>query len=163
MRYTEKQNGKNVIRFTPGKEFPYWAICTSDNMEVRLRGDAVDKLAAYEDIGLTPEEIEDRQDVCLWIPEDRFTEIVNAEANGRLVVLPCKVGDTVYALERWCDGSIGDCDSRVSCEECDDYKQQINPRRIVSIDAAFAVIEMLGKTVFLTRAEAEAALKGETE
>ena len=97
-----------------------------------LWGDAVNKLAAYED----------------------------AEEQGRLVMLPCKVGDTVYSLERFCDGSRGDCSSRVSCKECDDYKQQINPCHIGSIDAAFAVIGMLGKTVFLTREEAEAALKG---
>ena len=109
------------------------------------------KLAAYEDAGLEPEQIAEYLNAT--------DEYVRASEEGRLIVLPCKVGDTVYLLERFCDGSKGDCDSWVSCEECDDYKQQIYPRRIVSIDAAFAVIGMLGKTVFLTREEAEAALK----
>ena len=41
---------------------------------------------------------------CCWhpdgilagIPLDRLTEICNAERDGRLVVLPCKVGDTLW-------------------------------------------------------------------
>lgn len=115
MRYTEKQNGKNIIRFTPGKEFPYWAICTSDNMEVRLRGDAVDKLAAYEDTGLEPDEIKEkvgfmspvcvgcdgktedgkRTEKCTYDEDFRkclersvhLSELAHAEEQGRLVVL----------------------------------------------------------------------------
>ena len=77
--------------------------------------------------------------------------------------MPCKVGDTVYALERFCDGSTGDCDSWVKCEECEDYRQEVCECRIGTLAQAVSVIEMLGKTVFLTRAEADAALKGEWE
>lgn len=84
----------------------------------------------------------------------------DAEEQGRLVILPCKVGDAVYALERFCDGSKGDCDSWVTCEECEDYQQEVSERRIGTLVQAVSVIEMLGKTVFLTREEAEAALKG---
>lgn len=83
----------------------------------------------------------------------------NAEEQGLSVRLPCKVGDTVYVLERFCDGSIGDCDSWVKCEECEDYQQQVSERRIGTLAQAVSVIEMLGKTVFLNREEAEAALK----
>jgi hypothetical protein len=45
------------------------------------------RLAAYEDSGLSPEQVR---------------ELAKAEAEGRLVVLPCKVGDTVYWF--WTDG-----------------------------------------------------------
>lgn len=140
MRLTKWINGR-IGKQNDEQEFDLWEI------------DVIKKLAAYEDTGLEPEQIAEYLNAT--------DEYVRASEEGRLIVLPCKVGDTVYLLERFCDGSIGDCDSWVSCEECDDYKQQIYPRRIVSVDAAFAVIGMLGKTVFLTREEAEAALKGE--
>lgn len=95
-------------------------------------GEAVDKLAAYED----------------------------ADEQGLLVRLPCKVGDTFYALESRCDGA-GDCDNVVECKQCNDYKQQVTEWRIYSLMQAVSAIKRLGKTVFLTREEAEAALKGE--
>ncbi|HZK26338.1 MAG TPA: hypothetical protein VFD00_02200 [Thermoclostridium sp.] len=47
---------------------------------------------------------------------DRLAEICEAEREGRLVVLPCKVGDTVYTLEERCgnewveDINCGFCD-----------------------------------------------------
>lgn len=114
-------------------------------------GEAVDKLAAYEDTGVEPDEIEDRQDVCLWIPEDRFTEIINAEADGRLVVLPCKVGDTVYRITR----------HRV---DVSGYRMEWEwETGVEAVKFRIGMTDSVGTTVFLTRAEAEAALKGERE
>lgn len=51
----------------------------------------LDRLAAYEDTGLTPEEImADMPDTtAIEAALDRYQ---CAEAEGRLVVLPCKVG-----------------------------------------------------------------------
>jgi hypothetical protein len=51
--------------------------------------EAINRLAAYEDSGLSPEEVQ---------------EFAKAKADGRLVVLPCKVGDTVYWRSRF--GSV---------------------------------------------------------
>ena len=82
------------------------------------------RLAAYEDTGLTPEEINDlasvreispeaeyainkhadsiieRLDKLLAQTDDdvRLRELAEADKDGRVVVLPCKVGDTVYLL-----------------------------------------------------------------
>ena len=103
----------------------------------------------------------------LWeaYSDRNYNEIINklaayedAEEQGLLVRLPCKVGDTVYTLERFCDGMIGDCDSNVPCEHCDDYKQELIERRISSVLQAVSIIEALGTTVFLTREEAEVAM-----
>lgn len=44
---------------------------------------ATNRLAAYEDSGLSPEEVQ---------------ELAEAKADGRLVVLPCKVGDVVHVV-----------------------------------------------------------------
>lgn len=70
------------------------------------------------------------------------------EQDGRLVVLPCKVGDKVY--EPYPDGQID--------------VGRIN-RVCIDIEATTGVFEVsdIGKTVFLTRAEAEAALGGASD
>lgn len=57
-----------------------------------------DKLAAYEDTGLSPEEIK--------LNMDGLDEYHKAEAEGRLVVLPCKVGDMVFYCSRYA-GRVG--------------------------------------------------------
>ena len=56
----------------------------------------VERLAAYEDTGLTPEEVsaltKDWSDLCTIIGEcggiDRLRELAEADKGGRLVVLP---------------------------------------------------------------------------
>lgn len=58
----------------------------------------VERLAAYEDTGLTPEEvaalIKDWSDLCTTIGEcggiDRLRELAEADKDGRVAVLPCK-------------------------------------------------------------------------
>lgn len=49
-----------------------------------------DRLAAYEDTGLEPEEITEYLNAT--------DEYVEASEEGRLIVLPCKVGDTVWQV-----------------------------------------------------------------
>lgn len=64
------------------------------------------RLAAYEDTGLTPAEVsamvKDWSNLCTTIGEcggiDRLRELAEADKDGRLVVLPCKPGDTVYTI-----------------------------------------------------------------
>ena len=60
-RLTEKRNSQNAIPLKNavcGLDMPYWALCHQDSItDMYLAGDAADRLAAYEDTGLTPEEI----------------------------------------------------------------------------------------------------------
>ena len=65
-----------------------------------------ERLAAYEDTGLTPEEIKAQftEDTMinlaaqvLGVEPSRIRELAEAEKDRRLVVMPCKVG------ERWAD------------------------------------------------------------
>lgn len=65
-----------------------------------------DRLAAYEDTGLTPEEIKapftedtmiNLEAQALGVEPSRLRELAEADKDGRVVVLPCKVG------ERWTD------------------------------------------------------------
>lgn len=79
-----------------------------------------DRLAAYEDTGLEPEEISglcsmaERAKMADLLRLEEYQEIgsidhlqglAQAEKDGRLVVLPCRVGDTVYIP--LCDGVHG--------------------------------------------------------
>lgn len=133
----------------------------------------VERLATYEDTGLMPEEvsalIKDWSDLRTTVGEcggiDRLRDLAEAGRAGRLVVLPCKVGDIVWANlgemrhTRKCVIEFVNIESRVTTivfSTVDGLREQygVNP-------ISFC------KTVFLTREEAEKALeamkKGETE
>jgi hypothetical protein len=66
-----------------------------------------ERLAAYEDTGLEPEAVETvKLALCAKrmvdletlnnTPISRLVELAEADKDGRVVVLPCKVGETVY-------------------------------------------------------------------
>lgn len=66
---------------------------------------AIDRLATYEDTGLEPEEIEllakQRDlyvDACGGLPLKRIRELAQADKEGRCLVLPLDIGDTVYHI-----------------------------------------------------------------
>lgn len=75
------------------------------------------------------------------------------EEQGLLMKLPCKIGDTVYSLDRFCGGYSLDCPSR-PCKEYSDYQLEIYEGKFQLKD-----IYDFGKSVFLTQVECEEALK----
>ncbi|MDE7444773.1 MAG: hypothetical protein K2N15_03600 [Lachnospiraceae bacterium] len=95
---------------------------------------------------------------------DRWEEYKSLEAQGKLLKLPCAVGDTVYEI---CEGFIEPCTVEVifladykDRDGNQSYMMEIHydredcPR--VSTEVYFTDI---GKTVFLTQEEADAALE----
>ena len=76
------------------------------------------------------------------------------EEQGLLVRLPCKVGDTVYKITRFCPGGIRDCGYSYECSECPEYKPFIE-----YIEFKIPILKDIGKNVFLTREEAEKKLE----
>ena len=69
----------------------------------------VDRLAAYEDTGLEPEDMKRalNEDAmlkfagqALGVTPGRLRELAQAEKEGRCVVLACKVGDMVYTIKK---------------------------------------------------------------
>ena len=77
-----------------------------------FRQRCVEQLADYEDTKLTPEEIdmdheaaEQLRQLCRVCDLDRLEKLADADKDGRLVVLPCKVGDKLY---RVFDGNISE-------------------------------------------------------
>ena len=120
----------------------YWRVNFSG---VQYQADFVDRLAAYEDIA----------ELCGGF--DRLRELAEADKEGRVVVLPCKVGDTVWANldgmrhPRKCViefANIGSHVTTIVFSTVDGLREQygVNP-------------SSFGKTVFLSREEAEKAME----
>lgn len=131
------------------------------------RDAAVNSLAAYEDTGLEPEEVKEfLEDVesrfVLWInkrygiPAMKFMDIMQAEKYGRLVVLPCSLHQPLYILKN------GEIHRNYGCQwHFTDKESQTFGT--LSLYGEFVNLDDFGKTVFLTREEAEAALKKREE
>ena len=66
---------------------------------------AMMRLAAYEDTGMEPEQCENAKVIIESAFSDdtskseRIRELLKADKDGRLVVLPCKVGDRLYEVK----------------------------------------------------------------
>ena len=120
-----------------------------------ITGEIVDRLAEYEDTGLAVEEIMQATDVD--IPFDRLQQICEAERDGRCVVLPCKVGDTVY----WADA---DGDEALELPLMGYWVTVFSDgeKKIDGCVQAFGRnwSKPFGTCLFLTREEAKQALKG---
>lgn len=130
-----------------GKHGKPMADCTALYCRNRLLG----RLVEYEDTGLTPEEIKAplTEDAminlaaqALGVEPSRFRELAEADKAGRLVVLPCKLGTKVYRIRY----TIADYPDEPDLEIADTW---FTPE----------YREDIGKTVFLTREEAERALQ----
>lgn len=152
-------------------------LCPKDRVLIL---DGVDRLAAYEDTGLEPETVGDLLerfndlyaifddlDLVDRVHFQAFFDKVKlwhqAEKVGRLVVLPCKVGDLLYALARNTVSTF----ICTSVELLGDNRLWINwvledgmigEFRFDGVNASD-----IGKTVFLTQQEAEEALRKEAE
>ena len=143
-----------------GKHGKPMVDCTALYCRNRLK----DRIAAYEDSGCAPEEVlpkdkadeialklmrlADLESLCSYT---RLRELAEADKDGRVVVLPCKVGDTLF---------------RVFAGEILEHK--VRNMRYLAIQGRWDidttpfcsyVESSIGKTIFLTRDEAEKALE----
>ena len=161
------------------KDIPY---CTALFCRNRLK----ERLAAYEDFmdRWHLKSIEDAERIFRRVNDlggtdlmaqyrelgsiNHLHDLLQAEKSGQLVVLPCKVGDTVYVIDK------GDYIHA--------FKPYVRPKTVREIswkatsrkDLGWGLIlsggdcgtsaryklSSIGKTVFLTREDAEAALAG---
>ena len=161
--------------------------CTALYCRNRLK----DRLAAYEDTGRTPEEVTALGSLFDYALEEAKTlteqlallnclrELAEADKDGRLVVLPCKVGDTVWAASGkiikceideiyLCDsGEIEflvsfNCDG-ADCKRCpfNNWTQDCSGECYCDCEYGNGSFKDsdIGKTIFLTREAAEKALE----
>ena len=126
-------------------------------------------LREYLNTGLTPKEAKRMSNILMdvgidyncsweyvknWLLDDRLRKLAEADKEGRIVVLPCKVGDVVYGfyggktilpmVAKWIETNTdGWC-----------IAAQYTP-----MAPRFYRFSDFGKTVFLTREEAEKVLE----
>ena len=126
----------------------------------------VERLAAYEDTGLTPGEVKSMQEehfsglemAKLHSALMELKKYQEADKDGRIVVPPCKVGDRLYEVTGRKTISV--------------YKVRAIRVELFGLFIEWDIVEgfvwqslsginagEIGKTVFLTREEAEKALK----
>lgn len=86
---------------------------------------------------------------------ERLAEYEDAEEQGLLLRLPCKVGDTVFKLKQHNYCPVGICRKDISCSEC----RANTPFGIAEGKFMLKELKEIGKTVFLTKSEAEQKLK----
>lgn len=109
---------------------------------------AVTRLKEYEDV----------------MPLERVQELAQAEKDGRLVVLPCKVGDAVYfpVEGRWDAATIDRIKIDSNGVMFGWVQYDVGPEVNELWADGYFTADDIGKTAFLTHEEAEAALgKGE--
>ena len=173
---SEAQNGgKKMERLTnkAWRNFDPWECCGQDKYCQRgchdpggcTKGCIVPRLyarlGAYEDTERTPEEIdmdheaaEQLRQLCRGYDLGRLVNLAEADKDGRLVALPCKVGDTVYfallgrIIEKQVFSIVSFSNStRIYCDGTSEYFRP----------------EDIGKTFFLTREAAEKALEAKRD
>lgn len=129
----------------------------------------VNRLGAYEDTELTPEEVNDavvgaklmakaKVVSAFGVAAERLRELAEADKDGRLMALPCKVGDRLYEATGRKTISV--------------YKVRAIRVELFGLFIEWDIVEgfvwqslsginagEIGKTVFLTREEAEKALE----
>lgn len=128
----------------------YWRVNFSG---VQYQADFVDRLAAYEDTGLEPEAVETVKlalaakhlvdlETLNNTPISRLVELAEADKDGRVLILPCKLGTKVYRIRY----------------KIADYPDDPEPE-IATTWFTPEYRDDIGKTVFLSREEAEKALQ----
>ena len=127
-----------------------------------------DRFAAYEDTGLTPEEIdmdheaaEQLRRLCRDCDLDRLEKLAEADRDGRVVIPPCKAGDTVYEVTSRKTIS----EYRVKAIRVELFCTFIEWDIVAGFvdKSIFGVpVDEIGKTVFLTREEAAKALEAKS-
>lgn len=122
------------------------------------------KLADYEDTGLTPEEIYELQEKHEALEDGAknayslYREYKDAEEQGLMVRLPCKVGSTIYDIYEFIENKNHPEVYEYEAETIEIGKDKHG--RYFVIDCTIFRQEDFGKTVFLTLTEAEAKLEG---
>ena len=135
-----------------------WQVKGADNLECRevcqCQEDkgckdcpiakAFDRLAAIEDI------LGDEYDL------GKLMELVQAKRKGRCIVLPCKKGDTVWRI-------VHDAAPHITKDRCTDIKYENRDIWVHLIGDRVMGGWNFGKLLFLTREDAEAALRREQD
>ena len=132
------------------------------------------RLKAYEDTERTPEEVTALGKLFDYALEEsktlteqlallnRIRDLAEADRAGRLVVLPCKVGDMVYVINRHLGQIFASTVISINVGNSTDLKNYIRTKWVGekgNESIRTWALRQVGRYVFLTREAAEAALE----
>lgn len=158
--------------------------CFKPHLYGQMNKDVCDRLAAYEDTGLEPEDLKrafNEDDVlklagqALGITPERLRELAQADREGRCVVLPCKVGQKVkvdvrtwgniwnYRTVDYGKFLLGEIVAITKTKKQTLVKIRVEHNLSWKRPTRRYPASAIGKTVFLIRKEAEAALRREQD
>lgn len=124
----------------------------------------VERLAAYEDTGLTPELVRETAELAIWVHDnglEKIKEWIKADKDGRLVVLPVKpvltpiLSSMLYIIE---DGDIYEDALYEAIVGMSENGEMNVVYTTLSDQITFEQAD-IGKTVFLAHEKAEKALE----
>lgn len=148
-RYTKRTDDMVLLSAAIDGEYTVYEL-----VDVLLK-----QLANYEDTGLTPEGVKDLQfraraaEMQTGASLHHVIDLVQAERSGRLLILPCKIGDTVYILK---DDEVFEA----TVWNIESYRKICGSLEVLFVcgtDGTFS-LEDWGKTVFLDEKQALHAL-----
>lgn len=149
-------------------DYNYPAGCYSGNdcndrvAKSAYRQTCVERLAAYEETGLTPELVRETAELAIWVHDnglEKIKEWIKADKDGRLVVLPVKPVFTPILLYIIEDGDIYE-DALYEAVVGMSGNGEMNVVYTTLSDQIIFEQADIGKTVFFTREEAKKALEG---
>lgn len=119
--------------------------------------DVLNRLAAYEDTTLTPENVELLKNTAAGkaiaeitdfdgVSVNRLRELAQAEKTGRVLVLPCKIGDTLWMV------------TQRRSKMSEPFYAFVKQTTLTYYNAQRCIANF-GNSVFLTREEAYGALQ----
>lgn len=147
-RLTKRENGH--AHYPRCFEEPCGGMGCRDE-DCKFKVEICERLAAYEDTGLTPQEVISMHGEWRAMMSvlnsigggyTRLRELAEADKNGRLVVLPCKVGTATYYIHY------------PIAVYPDESEPEIKRGIFTLCD-----LDRVGRSVFLTHEEAEKALE----
>lgn len=83
----------------------------------------------------------------------KLADYEDLEEQGRLVILPCKIGTEVYDIAWW-----DDVQEKIVVKG-KTYYRTVHKHKVTKLPFTYSDIDNFGKTIFLTKSEAEAKLK----
>ena len=150
-RLTERlENGVINVKYASQHETAIHRLVTIED----ILGDEydLDRLAVLCNQRMTMrDEVSERFSLTAKIPLDRLRELVEADRDGRCVVVPCKPGDTVWRI-------VNDATPHITKDKCLTIMLDNGSMWVDLIDNGMNGL-YFGQRLFRTRAEAEAALK----
>lgn len=100
---------------------------------------------------------------CGYVEEQKAEKLADYLIANGVIIMPCKIGHTLYDISEFFDGTPYPEKYRLKAEYItfyDKYPDRKEKEPWITIDGFDYKFSDFSKTVFLTREEAEQALKG---